>query len=132
MGNRPKDIKNEIAYFYAVVKNMDLNDSIKESKIRKNEISLEENIYSYFSSLNSMDKQLSDTNSFSWIELIENDDLRNATCNLNEDEKILLNYVFYEEKTQSEIAKIYNITQQGASKNISKLLSKIKKFLSNK
>ena len=41
MGNHPKDIKNEIAYFYAVVKNMDLNDSIKESKIRQNEISIE-------------------------------------------------------------------------------------------
>ena len=79
-----------------------------------------------------MDKQLSDTYSFSWIELIENDDLRNAACNLSKDEKVLLNYVFYEKKTQSEIAKIYNITQQGVSKNISKLLSKIKKFLLNK
>ena len=42
MGNRPKDIQNEIAYFYAVVKNMDLNDSIKQSKIRSHEISLDE------------------------------------------------------------------------------------------
>ncbi len=132
MGKSPIDIKNKVAYFYAVVKNMDLNDSIKESKIRNYEISLEENTYNYFSDLSDMDKQLSEANPLEWIELIENDDLRNVACNLKKDEKILLNYVFYEEKTQSEIAEIYGITQQGVSKNIGKLLSKIKEFLLNK
>lgn len=132
MSKSPIDIKNKIAYFYAVVKNMDLNDSIKESKIRNHEISLEENTYDCFSGLSNIDKQLSETGSLEWFEFIENDDLRNVACSLNKEEKILLNYVFYEEKTQSEIAKIYNITQQGVSKNIGKLLSKIKKFLLNK
>lgn len=77
---------------------MDLKDSITQSKIRKHEVSFEENIYSQFSSLNNMDKQLSDTYSFSWIELIENDDLRNAACNLSKDEKNCLIMCFTRKK----------------------------------
>ena len=46
MGKHPNNIENEITYFYAVVKNMDLKDSITQSKIRKHEVSFEENIYS--------------------------------------------------------------------------------------
>ena len=79
-----------------------------------------------------MDKQLSNTDSFNWIELIENDELRNATCKLSADEKILLHYVFYEGKTQSEIAEIYDVTHQNVSKKIIRILKKIKSFLLNK
>lgn len=35
MKNHRDDIKNEIAYFYKVIKNMDLQDSIRRSKIHK-------------------------------------------------------------------------------------------------
>ena len=129
MGNHDNKIKNELAYFYAVVKNMDLNDSIKQSKINEHEILLEESIYDY---LNNMDKQLYETNSLEWIELIENDNLRDAICGLNEEEKMLLNYVFYERRTQSELSKVYNIAQQNVGKRITKLLKKLKIFLSNK
>lgn len=45
MGNRPDNIRNEGAYFYTVVKNMDLKDNIKQSKIYKHEISIEEAVY---------------------------------------------------------------------------------------
>ena len=34
MKNHRNDIKNEIAYFYKVIKNMDSKDNIKNSKIR--------------------------------------------------------------------------------------------------
>ena len=132
MGNRPDNIRNEGAYFYTVVKNMDLKDNIKQSKIYKHKISIEEAVYDKKPDISDVDKQLSETDSIEWIEFIENEDLRNATCKLNTDEKILLHYVFYEEKTQSEIAEIYSIAQQNVSKRISKLLKKIKIFLSNK
>ena len=132
MGNHDNKIKNELAYFYAVVKNMDLNDSIKQSKINEHEILLEEYIYDYFSNLNNMDKQLSDADSLNWIELIENDNLRDAICGLNEEEKMLLNYVFYERRTQSEIAEIYDVTHQNVSKKIIRILKKIKIFLLNR
>lgn len=124
MRNHDNDIKNELAYFYTVVKNMDLKDSITQSKIRKHEVPLEENIYYHFSYLNNMDKQLSNTDSFNWIELIENDNLRDSIGDLSTDEKTLLHYVFYEEKTQSEIAKIYDVTHQNVSKKLSEYLKK--------
>lgn len=99
MGNHNSDIENETAYFYAVVKNMDLKDSIKKSKIDKHEISLAEVVFDYSSDIPNVDKQLSEKNSIEWIELMENDELRDATCKLSTDEKILLHYVFYEERT---------------------------------
>lgn len=132
MGNHNSDIENETAYFYAVVKNMDLKDSIKKSKIDKHEISLAEVVFDYSSDIPNVDKQLSEKNSIEWIELMENDELRDATCKLSTDEKILLHYVFYEERTQSELSKVYNIAQQNIGKRISKLLKKLKMFLSNK
>ena len=132
MGKHPNNIENEIAYFYAVLKNMDLKDSITQSKIRKHEVPLEENIYYHFSYLNNMDKQLSNTDSFNWIELIENDNLRDAIGDLSIDEKTLLHYVFYEEKTQSEIAEIYSIKHQTISYRLNKIICKLKKHICKK
>lgn len=42
MGNhrKNKNIKNELAYFYAVVKNMDLDNNVKQAKINKHETSI--------------------------------------------------------------------------------------------
>ena len=60
MGNHNNDIENETAYFYAVVKNMDLKDSIKKSKIDKHEISLAEVVFDYSSDIPNVDKQLSE------------------------------------------------------------------------
>ncbi len=132
MGNHNNDIENETAYFYAVVKNMDLKDSIRQSKIDKHEISLAEVICDYFSDIPNMDKQLSEKNSIEWIELMENDDLRDATCKLSPDEKILLHYVFYEGKTQSEIAEIYSIKHQTISYRLNKIIHKLKKHIFKK
>ena len=41
MGNHNNDIENETAYFYAVVKNMDLDNNVKQAKINKHETSIE-------------------------------------------------------------------------------------------
>ena len=49
MKNHRDGIKNEIAYFYKVIKNMDSKDNIKNSKIREHEISLQEIVYDNFS-----------------------------------------------------------------------------------
>ena len=132
MRNHSSDIENETAYFYAVVKNMDLKDSIKKSKIDKHEISLTEVVSDYFSDVPNVGKQLSEKNSIEWIELIENDDLRDATCKLSTDEKILLHYVFYEERTQSEIAEIYSIKHQTISYRLNKIICKLKKHIFKK
>lgn len=132
MGNRPKDIQNEIAYFYAVVKNMDLNDSIKQSKIRSHEISLDETIYDRFSNLdlNDMDKQLSDTDLFSWIELIENEKLHKAIKGLNIEDQILISYVIKENRSWQELAVTYGISQTNIKNRFNKILRILKILLS--
>lgn len=62
MNNRDKNVKNELAYFYAVIKNMDKKDFIKQSNIDKHEISLEEFLYDRFSITEDMDKHLEEQN----------------------------------------------------------------------
>ncbi len=132
MGKRSKGIKNELAYFYKVIKNMDKKDSLKRSEIHKHEISIEDITYDEFSKDFNLDKQLFEKSLLGWIELIENEKLHMAVNNLSLDEKILLNYVFYEEKTQREISEIYNIAQQSIAKKVARLINKLKRFLSNK
>lgn len=50
-------IKNELAYFYKVIKNMDIKDNIKQSKINERETPLDEILYDQFSFVENMDKQ---------------------------------------------------------------------------
>lgn len=57
MKNRHENIKNELAYFYKVIKNLDIKDSIKQSKINKHETPLDEILYDQFSVGKNMDKQ---------------------------------------------------------------------------
>lgn len=121
MGNHANNIKNELAYFYKVIKNMDKKDSLKRSEIQKHEISIEDITYDEFSKEFNLDKQLFEKSLLGWIELIENEKLHMAVNNLSLDEKILLNYVFYEEKTQREISEIYNIAQQSIAKKSSQI-----------
>ena len=42
MIRRRNNIKNELAYFYKVIKNMNIKDSIKQSKINEHETPLDE------------------------------------------------------------------------------------------
>ena len=111
---------------------MDKKDSLKRSEIHKHEISIEDITYDEFSKDFNLDKQLFEKSLLGWIELIENEKLHMAVNNLSLDEKILLNYVFYEEKTQREISEIYNIAQQSIAKKVARLINKLKRFLSNK
>ena len=132
MGKHPNDIKNEIAYFYAVVKNMDFKDRTKRARINRHETSIEEIKYDKLLGKYDMDIQLPKKDLLEWIELIENDASRSAMNNLNVNERVLLSHVFYEEKTQSEIAKIYNVTQQKIGKKVLRIIKKIRFFLLNK
>ena len=57
MKNRHENIKNELAYFYKVIKNMDIKDSIKQSKINEYETPIDEILYNQFSVDENLDKQ---------------------------------------------------------------------------
>jgi len=129
MGNRPDNIKNELAYFYKVIKNMDSYDNTKKSKIQKHEIPIEEVIYDEFSSTTDVDKQLFQTSLLGWIELVENENLHKALKSLKIEDQIFISYIVKECKTQRELAKIYGIAQKNICKKFERLIKKIKKFL---
>ena len=57
MKNRNEDIKNEIAYFYKVIRHMDIKDSIRQAKINEHETPLDEILYDQFSVDENLDKQ---------------------------------------------------------------------------
>ena len=129
MGDRNNNIKNESAYFYKVIKNMNLKDNIKNSKIKEHEISLKEIVYSNFSDDFDVDEQFAEKSLLNWIELIENDNLHKAVKNLSIPDQIFISYIVKECRTQKELAEIYKIAQQNVSKRFRKILNKIKKLL---
>ena len=132
MKNHRDDIKNEIAYFYKVIKNMDSKDNIKNSKIREHEFSLQEIVYDNFLDAFAVDKQLFEKNLLGWIELVENENLHKALKSLKIEDQIFISYIVKECKTQRELAKIYNVDHRTVGRRFQKILNIIKKFLCKK
>lgn len=132
MGNRPDNIKNELAYFYKVIKNMDLYDDTKKLKIQKYEIPIEEVIYDEFSNTSDMDKQLFQTSLLGWIELVENENLHKALKSLKIEDQIFISYIVKECKTQRELAQIYKVDHRTVVRRFQKILNIIKRFLFKK
>ena len=132
MGNRPDNIKNELAYFYKVIKNMDSYDDTKKSKIQKHEIPIEEVIYDEFSNTSDVDKQLFQTSLLGWIELVENENLHKALKSLKIEDQIFISYIVKECKTQRELAQIYKVNHRTVGRRFQKILNIIKKFLFKK
>ena len=62
MKKRRENIKNELAYFYKVIKNMDIEDNIKQSKINEHEVPINETLYDRFATGENMDKHLEERN----------------------------------------------------------------------
>ena len=129
MNNRDKNVKNELAYFYAVIKNMDKKDLIKQTNINKHEISLEEFLYDQFSITENMDKHLEEQNLLNWIESIENPKLYEAVKKLSIDAQAFLSYMVKEGLTQRELAQIYRIAQKNVNKRFRRIIKTIKYFL---
>lgn len=67
-----------------------------------------------------------------WIDLIKNDSLHQAVESLSYDEKYFISLLFYENKTQNEIADFYNVTQPAIYHKINKIIRKIKKCMYKK
>ena len=132
MAYEPNNIQNEMAYFYAVVKNMDLNDNIKRAKVCEHEAPFEEGICDYFSDVSIMDKQLSETSLLSWIEFIENEKLHTAIKSLKTEDQILISQVVNEGKTWQELASMYEIDQSNVRKRFNKIIRILKNLLFKK
>ena len=132
MAYEPNNIQNEMAYFYAVVKNMDLNDNIKRAKVCEHEAPFEEGICDCFSDVSIMDKQLSETSLLSWIEFIENEKLHTAIKSLKTEDQILISQVVNEGKTWQELASTYKIDQSNVRKRFNKIIRILKNLLFKK
>ena len=129
MKNRHENIKNELAYFYKVIKNMDIKKNIKQSKINEHEMPLDEILYDQFSVGENLDKHLEERNLLGWIELIENLKLYEAVKTLSIEDQIFISYIVRENKTQQELAEKYKISQQNISKRFSKVLKRLRQLL---
>ena len=126
MKRRINNIKNELAYFYKVVKNMDIKDSIKQSQINEYETPLDEILCEQFFVDENMDKHLEEKNLLGWIELIENPKLYEAVKGLSIEDQIFISYIVKEGRTQRELSRIYGVAQKNISKRFNHVIEKIK------
>ena len=129
MSRRGNNIKNELAYFYKVIKNMNIKDSIKQSKINEHETPLDEILCEQFFVDENMDKHLEEKNLLGWIELIENQKLYEAVKNLSIEDQIFISYIVKEGRTQRELSRTYGVAQKNISKRFNRVIEKIKYLL---
>ena len=129
MIRRRNNIKNELAYFYKVIKNMNIKDSIKQSKINEHETPLDEILCEQFFVDENMDKHLEEKNLLGWIELIENQKLYEAVKNLSIEDQIFISYIVKEGRTQRELSRTYGVAQKNISKRFNRVIEKIKYLL---
>ena len=133
MEARPlKPIRNELAYFYTVIKNWDLKDKFKQSEIEQHEISFEVLLNENLSDAFNLEQDLAEQGLLSWIDLVESDNLYAALKELSVEDQVFLSLIVKEGKTQRELAKVYNLTQPAINKKINYLSRKIKAFLSKR
>ena len=129
MKNRNEELKNKIAYFYKVIKHMDIKDSIRQAKINEHETLLDEILYNQFSVDENLDKHLEEQNLLGWIELIENQKLYKAVKNLSIEDQIFISYIVKEGRTQRELSTMYKIAHQNISKKFEKIIKKLSQHL---
>ena len=127
-----KPIRNELAYFYTVIKNWDLKDKFKQSEIEQHEISFEVLLNENLSDTFNLEQDLAEQGLLSWIDLVESDNLYAALKELSVEDQVFLSLIVKEGKTQMDLAKIYNLTQPAINKKINYLSRKIKVFLSKR
>lgn len=130
MKKRRYNIKDEMAYFNKVKKNMDCKEKIKQSEIEKNEISIEDRpICNDFIDNFDLDKELASRNLLGWIDMIEDQKLHAAVKSLPIEEQTLLSYIFEKEMTQRDLEKIYNLDHSALCRRYNKTINSIIKII---
>ena len=124
-----KPIRNELAYFYTVIKNWDLKDKVKQSEIEKHEISFEVLLNENLSDAFNLEQDLAEQGLLSWIDLVESDNLYAALKELSVEDQVFLSLIVKEGKTQRELAKFYKISHRAIGKKFEKIIDKIKLFM---
>lgn len=62
---------------------------------------------------------------------LEHEELKKAILSLNEQQQRIVTALFFERKTQEEIAEEFHISQQAISQRLEVILAHLKKFLKN-
>ena len=133
MRRHRNNIKNDMAYFNKARENMNRKEKNKQTKIEKNEISIEERlICNDFIDNFDLEKEFTDCNLLGWIDMIENPNLYTAVKSLSIENQIFLSYIIKEGLTQRELAKIYGINQRTVGRKFDKILGLLKIILSIK
>ena len=126
MDIRLQKINDEISYFNVVVKNMNLKDRIKLSKIKEREVTLESEVYENMPDNFDLDEKISDDTLTGWIDLIENEKLHKAVKSLPVEDQIFISYIVKERRTQVELSNMYSVSQKTISKKFSKITNSLK------
>jgi len=121
-------INDEISYFNVVVKNMNLKDRIKLSKIKEHEVILESEGYENITDSFDIDEKISSDTLIGWIDLIENEKLHKAVKSLPLEDQVFISYIVKERRTQVELQNIYGIYQSNISRRFDKIIKNIKKL----
>ena len=119
-------INDKISYFNVVVKNMNLKDRIKLSKIKEHEITLESEVYENMPDNFDLDEKISDDTLTGWIDLIENEKLHKAVKSLPIEDQVFISYIVKERRTQVELSNMYSVSQKTISKKFSKITNSLK------
>lgn len=123
-----KPIRNELAYFYTVIKNWDLKDKVKQSEIEKHEISFEVLLNENLSDAFNLEQDLAEQGLLSWIDLVESDNLYAALKELSVEDQVFLSLIVKESKTQRELAKIYGVSYSTVCRRFEKIIKNINEF----
>ena len=119
-------INDEISYFNVVVKNMNLKDRMKLSKIKEREVTLESEVYENMPDNFDLDEKISDDTLTGWIDLIENEKLHKAVKSLPLEDQVFISYIVKERRTQVELSNMYSVSQKTISKKFSKITNSLK------
>ena len=122
-----QNINDEFSYFNTVVRNMNVKDRMKLSKIKVHEVQLESEVYENMPDNFDLDEKISDDTLTSWIDLIENEKLHKVVKSLPVEDQIFISYIVKERRTQRELAKKYSLSQVAICKKFNAIINKIKK-----
>lgn len=122
-------IKDEISYFNTVVRNMNVKDRMKLSKIKEHEVQLESEVYENMPDNFDLDEKISDDTLTSWIDLIESEKLHKAVKSLPVEDQIFISYIVKERRTQRELASIYKVNQRTIGRRFENIIKNIKKTI---
>lgn len=113
------------AYYYKVVRRMNIDDFRAQIKIKKHECLFEENKHDKYFEDNYFDESLT-----GWIEQIENEKLAKAVKSLPIEDQILISHIVKKRYTQEYLSKICKTSRSNITRRFSLIKQRIKKYLS--